>query len=149
MLLQISNAKLSPLVLSLLVLLVSLNVSAQNETRARKIETPLNSKVKLVVLPFRNALVRQTSRDAEEVAALGEGIADSLTNALKTMPTISVIDSEIVLRAAARFPGTEISVKDEDAIQVAESLSAQIIIVGSFQLVRDHLHVDARLLTLG
>jgi TolB-like protein len=149
MLLHISNAKWSPLVLSLLVLLVNINVLAQNATRQRNVEATARSTVRLAVLPFRNALVHQTSGDAQEITSLGEGLADSVTNALKTLPGVTVIDSEIVLRAAARFPGTEVSVKDEDAMQVAESLSAQIIVVGSFQLIRDHLHVDARLLTVG
>jgi hypothetical protein len=60
-----------------------------------------------------------------------------------------VIDTEVVLRVATRFEGAEVIARDEDALRVAEGLSAQLVVAGSFQLVAGLLHADARLLTVG
>jgi TolB-like protein len=135
--------------LALCLLIPSPNVFAQGRRAGRPAggAAPPRTAVRIAVLPFRNSLARQSTA-SDDASFLGDGIADSLTNALKSVSGFSVIDSEVVLRAAALSGGAEVTVKDDDALRVAESLSAQIVIVGSFQLNRDNLHVDARLLTV-
>jgi TolB-like protein len=130
-----------------LLLLLDAETQAQRVNRPRTVAVPESNSVRIAVLPFRNAFARQSTQDPD-ASVLGDGIADSLTNGLKSTSGLTVIDAEIVLRAAARFPEAEIDAKDEDALRVANSLSAQSIVIGSFQLSRNHLHVDARLLTV-
>ena len=117
------------------------------QPRRRPVAAPVAAApVSLAVLPFRNAFARQSSGN-DDVSILGDGLADSLTNALKSAQGLTVIDSEIVLRAAARFPGAEITAQDKDALELANALGVQVVLAGSFQLRANHLHVDARLLT--
>src|SRR5262249_15712199 len=105
------------------------------------------SPLRIAVIPFRNSLARQTSGN-EDAAVLGDGISGSLTNALKSVARIIVIDTDSVLKAAEQFPDKELAAKDDDAILIANSLSAQVIVAGSFQLLKDRLHVDARILAV-
>jgi TolB-like protein len=135
--------------LALLLLLQPLHVFTQVRSGSRprgESTRQTRATVRVAVLPFRNSLARRSSED--DASVLGYGIADSLTNALKSVAGLSVIDSEVALKAAARFEGAEVEAKDDDALRVAESLSAQVVVVGSFQLSMGHLHVDARLLTV-
>jgi TolB-like protein len=146
---HLTPARLTLFGLALCLLIPLPNVFAQARRAGRPSggAAPPHTSVRIAVLPFRNALARQ-SAESGDASVLGDGIADSLTNALKSVSGVSVIDSEVVLRAASLSEGAEVTVKDADALRVAESLSAQIVVVGSFQLNRDNLHVDARLLTV-
>jgi hypothetical protein len=61
---------------------------------------------------------------------------------------LEVFDSVVVLRTAAGLSSPESAVGDEEALRAGEALRAQIIVVGSFQLNGNYLHVDARILTV-
>lgn len=127
------------------VLAQSIDAKAQRVNRSRTAAADETYKMKIAVLPFRNAFSRRPSQ-AELASILGDGIADSLTNSLKSVSGLDVINTERVLQVAARFPNSEINASDEDALRIANSLSVQIVVVGSFQLANDHLHVDGRIL---
>src|SRR5215213_1583162 len=72
--------------------------------RAQSAASAARAPVRIAVLPFRDSLAHRSAGNAEP-SLLGYGIADSLTNALKSVAGFSVIDSEVVLRTADRLAG--------------------------------------------
>src|SRR5215217_3959363 len=101
-----------------LVLAPRIDANAQRISRSRTVAAAEESnRVKIAVLPFRNAFSRQSQDELASV--LGDGIADSLTNSLKRVSSLDVINTERVLQVAARFPTSEINASDEDALRIA------------------------------
>lgn len=94
------------------------------------------------VLPFKNAL-----GDAE-LDALGGGIADSLTNALKSSASLTVADTEMVGEAARRAAEEGGAGGDAGALSLARLLGLRMIVVGSYQRVGRDLRVEARVLSV-
>ena len=127
------------------LLLIPCSVANAQRVKPSQPVASVSQRIKIAILPFRNAFSRQSSPD-DLASVLGDGIADSLTNSLKREAGLDVVNTEIVLRTATRFPADEIGASDENALRIADSLSVQIIVVGSYQLTKDHLHVDARIL---
>jgi len=98
--------------------------------------------VNLVVVPFR-----QTVGSAETVN-LGQGIADSLTNALKSISTLSVADVDVLYKASNDEHIEEIAAKDDGAIRLGQELGLAMLVVGSYQVVGDQLIINARILNV-
>lgn len=94
------------------------------------------------ILPFKNSL-----GDAE-LQALGGGISDSLTNALKSSASLTVADTETVGEAARRVAEGGSAGGDAGALNVARLLGLRMIVVGSYQRVGRELRVDARVLSV-
>jgi tetratricopeptide (TPR) repeat protein/TolB-like protein len=108
-------------------------------------QTPASRNVVAVavgVLPFKNSL-----GDAA-LDALGGGIADSLTNALKSSASLTVADTEIVGAAVLRAPKEAGAGGDAGALNVARFLGLRMIVVGSYQRVGGQLRVEARVLSV-
>jgi TolB-like protein len=98
--------------------------------------------VAIGVLPFKNAL-----GDAE-LEALGGGISDSITNALKSSASLTVADTEMVEEAARRAAEGGGVGGDRRALNVARLLGLRMIITGSYQRVGQQLRVEARVLSV-
>ncbi len=125
----------------LAILAFSANTSA-GKGQARAQNTP----ARLAVFPFRNALEHRNDGNG---AVLGDAIADSLTNALKSVSKLSVTDSQTVVQAMATFPPGGVETEDARVESMAQHLSLQLAIIGSYQLLPGLLHVDARILFFG
>lgn len=133
-----------------LFLIMAVSDSAGAQFAGRSPHTTQNSAkepIRVAVLPFRNALGRKA--DADDLSVLGDGIADSVSNALKSVAGLTVTDSELVQKGMANFPDSDIVSHDSDALRVAESLSVQFAVAGSFQVMAGQIHIDARILAVG
>ncbi len=96
--------------------------------------------VSVAVLPFSN------SPQDPETATLGTGIADSLTNALKSVSVLTVLDMDVIAEAAAQF--SQNTNRDDAVLEIGRRLGVQILIVGSYQRFGNQIRVDARLLSV-
>ena len=101
-----------------------------------------SSPLTVAVLIFRN-----TTSDAE-TAALGDGIADSLTNGLKSVASLSVTDAEIVAEAASQLQLSGNTLRDTDALTIGQRLGVRMIVTGSYQRFGNQIRVDARILNV-
>jgi tetratricopeptide (TPR) repeat protein len=80
-----------------------------------------------------------------ETEALGAGITDSLANALKGSPSLTVAGPDVLTPASKREnldPGTS----DADALRLANQLGLVMLVLGSYQQIGSQLIVDARIL---
>lgn len=119
-------------------------------------DSPRRAPISIAVLPFRNSLRRRSAdkeleprrSDDDETTVLGDGIADSLANALKSVAGLAVVDMDIVWKAAEEFPEVDMGGKDSDALLVGSKLAAQIIVAGSFHRFGNQIRIDARILVV-
>jgi TolB-like protein len=142
------------LVLSLILILglEGNGINAQRKTsRNRRARTTSNDKnntpprdnsvlLSLAILPFH------PSSSDPETAALGSGIADSLSNALKSIAGFTVTDMEVVSEAANRF--SQNLNKDDDALEMGRQLGVSILVTGSYQRFGNQIRIDVRLLSV-
>lgn len=141
------------LVLSLCCSVISANTpQTQRPRRATTLTpegqqaVPANARAALLsvaVLPARNVL------NDTETAALAAGVADSISNALKNLSALSVVDVDVVSKAAERFPQAGGTLGEADAIKLAGMVGAQVLVVSSYQRVAGQMRVEARLLRVG
>lgn len=134
-----------------LVLVIGLSVGAGAKVAAQSrgatpAKRPLISQkrplISIAVLPFRQSI---GSPDTE---ALGAGISDSLSNALKAVDSVVVADTKVLEQTAAKAPNLDILRSDEDAATVGEQVGVALLIAGSYQAVGDQIVVDARILNV-
>jgi TolB-like protein len=103
---------------------------------AKPPEVPLN----VAVFPFWQTV------GSSETATLGQGIADSLSNALKGVSRLAVADLEALYKAAGKEQSFDALLKDDDAIRIGQELGLTMVIVGSYQSVGNQLIINARVL---
>lgn len=82
-----------------------------------------------------------------ETEALGIGITDSLANALKGSPSLTVAGPEVLSAASAKQDAAPSS-NDENALRIGGQLGLMTVVVGAYQHVGDQLVVDGRILNV-
>jgi TolB-like protein len=127
-----------------MILIMSAGMRAQESRGARPPRIAANPSQTLTVsvLPFRQ------SAGAAETAALGSGVADSISNALKSVANLVVTDADIVVQAAAKSDPPHDLSKDDEALLVGAQLSLQFIVTGSYQTIGSQVLFDARILNV-
>ncbi len=94
---------------------------------------------RVAVLPFFNAL-----SDAE-TAPLSEGILDSLAGALECVNGLAVVDPAVAADVAQQS-SIQDTRKESDAVKLGSLMSADVVVMGSYQRVGDRFRIEARLL---
>ena len=135
------------LILVSVLLASSIAVSQSGRPHSRATSSPTKSSkptvsINLAVIPFRQTV------GSAETANLGQGIADSLTNALKSVSTLAVADVDALYKASTDEHLGDIATKDEDAIRLGRELGLAMLVVGSYQSVGDQLIIEARILNV-
>jgi adenylate cyclase len=96
---------------------------------------------RLAVLPFEN-LTKQTQNDW-----IGKGIADSLTQSLSCVSAIRIIEraqlGQVMQEQELSLTGI---IDDKSAVQVGKLLSANKLLSGSFQISKNTILINARII---
>ena len=94
------------------------------------------------VVPFRNGLGDSPSVN------YGIGIADSVTNSLKNVASLSALDVDVMAEAMRRNADLDVVAKDTDAVKLGSELGLIAIVVGSDQQIGQQIRIDARVLNV-
>src|SRR4051794_3616607 len=115
-------------------------VNAQAQRRAptrpqmtRQRSGPALPTISIAVLPLQQAV------GSPDTAVLGQGLADSVANALKGISRFVVADA----RSISNFikvdqPSTEI-IKDDEVARIGKELGVSFVVVGSYQVVANQV----------
>ena len=137
------------LVLTLCALPIPLTTAQTRRPQPKRPPTKALPQAKPPAAPLNIAVFsfKQTV-GAEATATLGQGIADSLSNALKGVSRLAVADPTAFSKATAKDQPSDSPLKDEDTLRLGQELGLAMLVVGSYQSVGPQLIVDARILNV-
>lgn len=121
-------------------LVLATSLFSQRARRAHPATT--SPAIAVGVVPFRSGLGQVGSTD------YGIGIADSITNSLKNLSTVSALDLDVMSAAIKHNPDLDPVARDTDAVKLGGELGLIAIVVGSYQQLGAQIHVDARVLNV-
>ncbi len=135
-----------------MLLIVALAASAQatrrpstvppkTAPRAQPASAPSQT-LNVTVLPFKQSV------GSAETVALGAGVADSVSNALKAVSKLVVTDGDVVVQAATKAEPPKDLFKDDEAIAIGTQLNLQFMVTGTYQSLGNQLLIDARILNV-
>ena len=127
--------------LPLVSLVLANSLFSQTTRRVQPAEPP--PVMAIGVVPFRSGLGQGDSS-----TDYGIGIADSITNSLKNLPSVSVLDLEVMGAAMKQNPDLDPIARDADAVKLGAELGLIAIVVGSYQQLGAQIRVDARVLNV-
>lgn len=103
---------------------------------SRRIETDDEQTVQVAVMPFRE------SEPKPGAPALGDEIAESVTNSLNEVKGLSVLPQEIIHQQALSGGAPDAMLKPADAMVVAKKLGADMLVVGSYKRSGNSLQLE-------
>lgn len=100
---------------------------------------PTPPSISVAVVPLQQAV------GSSDTAVLGQGLADSLANALKGLSRFVVADVETISNLTNADPTSQDIKKDEEAARIGKTLGVSFVVVGSYQIVGNQLIANCRI----